>query len=304
MFPSFHSFHSAELQIIQFIQEYRNPVFDAFFTFLNLFDTPAFFFVLIPAVWLGKGWKTGLKVSYILFLSGLINHALKGLFLFPRPFHLDPSLGVIQVSGYGFPSGAAQTVMLLSGILLTSVKSPWKWCIALLYILSISFSRLYLGVHFPTDILAGWAVGFALWVFYATAFPAIEKRLAKWKAPTLFLLSQLGPLVPLIVPHTSSAIHICACAMGMGAGLFINHVRNWFLSTSKNKKEGSLRGLIGIGGTFFCYFILSKLPIPQAPPTEFFEFFILGLWVATGSTLLCRQIFPGFEPPIGVRKDA
>lgn len=82
--------HSSELEIIRFIQEFRNPILDGFFKFLDFFDRQEFFFVLIPAVWLGKGWKWGLRLFYILFLSSLTNHALKEFFLSPRPFHYVP----------------------------------------------------------------------------------------------------------------------------------------------------------------------------------------------------------------------
>jgi undecaprenyl-diphosphatase len=273
--------HSEELQIIQFIQELRTPIFDAFFKFLNFFDTQEFFLLLIPAFWLGKGWKTGLRLFYILSLSSIVNHALKTLFVSPRPFHLDASLGIIQVEGYGFPSGAAQTVILLSGILLSAWKSPWKWWTAFLYILLISFSRIYLGVHFPIDIIAGWGVGLALWALYTYVRPPVERQLEKLNAFSLFLLSQLAALLLFSYPFSAS-IPLSACASGMGVGLFINHIRGWALPPA----TAYLRALTGATGTALCYFLLSKLF-----SLLFLQLFILGLWVATGSLLLYRNPF-------------
>lgn len=296
--------HSVELHIIQFIQQFRGPVFDAFFKFLDFFDRQEFFFVLIPAFWLGKGWKTGFRLFYILFLSSLTNHALKEVFLSPRPFHLDPNLGIIQVNGYGFPSGAAQTVILLSGILLNYWKSTWKWCITLPYILCISFSCVYLGIHFPTDIVAGWMVGLAFWILYASTRPPIEKQLEKLRALSLLLLSQLVPLLLLFWQYSPSSIRISGCAMGMGMGVFMNNARNWALPSSRTKKEFTIRAVIGVVGTFFCHFLIAKLSIPHFLPTMFFQFFILGLWVTTGSLLLCRKILPATKYSLGTEKDA
>lgn len=296
-------FYSAELQIIQCIQQIRNPVFDAFFKFLDHFDRPEFFFALIPALWLGQGWKTGLRIFYILFLSSLANHTLKEIFISPRPFYIDSNLGLIHVGGYGFPSGAAQTVMLLSGILLTYWKNPWKWCIAFSYILFISFSRVYLGVHFPTDILGGWIVGIALWVLYVYVRPPIERQLEKLSSPYLFLLSQLIPLL-LLFWQNYSATSVCAMGMGMGVGLLINHACGWCLPSSSTKKESVLRAFIGIAGTFFCYSFITNLPIPHIPLAIFFQFFVLGLWVATGGLLLCRAFLPPADSLSEVKKDA
>jgi undecaprenyl-diphosphatase len=75
---------------------------------------------------------------------------------------------VITETGYSFPSGHA---MLSSALILSVVFIIWKtrfrWVgviIGAILIGLIGLSRVYLGVHFPTDIVAGWSVSF-VWVF-------------------------------------------------------------------------------------------------------------------------------------------
>jgi len=282
--------HSLEIEWIQLLHQFRTPFLDHFFKLLNLLDRHEFFFLLIPIVWLGVGWKPGLRLFYILFLSILVNQALKGLFLSPRPCHLDPTLGVIQIGGLGFPSGAAQTVILLSGLLLQSQKRAWKWVLVTCYIAFVSFSRIYLGAHFPSDILGGWFVGFALLMVHNHAFPRLENLLVKLKSTFLLLLSQAVPLLLLFAFNTSMTVPICSMAMGISLGLFWSHAYQLLPDRPKELSQALLRGLIGACGAFMCYEWI-PLIIPSTSTFHLFiQFLLLGLWLGLGSHLVCHLL--------------
>lgn len=154
------------ISIIQSIQNWRTPLLDKFFIFCNFFDTATFSIFLIVIVGLFINRKLGFKLALFLSLNFLVNKFLKQLFAMPRPLDIDPSLGLMTLTTPGFPSGAAQSSLLLCGILIKEWSSPLKWIIGPLYLLTISFSRLYLGVHFPGDILGGWAAGLVLLCLY------------------------------------------------------------------------------------------------------------------------------------------
>lgn len=280
--------HSLELEWIRSIHQFRFPFIDNFFKALNFFDRQEFFFILIPIIWLGVGWKSGLKMFYILLISSLVNYALKGLFLSARPFHIDPSLAIIQIGGWGFPSGAAQTAVLLSGLLLKSWHSPWKWTLAFCYFALLSFSRVYLGVHFFSDILGGWFVGFMLLAIYLHLFPKIEKSLMHIRPFFLFLISQAVPLCLLVFFYSVSTIQICSAAMGLGLGLFISHARQILSVYPKEKR--SLRVFVGIFGTFVCYKVTLLFPFLHSGICQFFKFLFLGLWLGLGSHFVCHAL--------------
>lgn len=158
--------HLAELDLIKEIQHFRSPLFDTFFVFCNFIDTIYFSVLLLLLIWLSGKRHIATKMAIVLALSYLTNKVLKYSFGLPRPFNLDPSVGILTATTPGFPSGAAQTSVIICGIILYEWNSNWRWLFGPLFAMILSFSRVYLGLHFPTDLIGGWMVGGVLfWVY-------------------------------------------------------------------------------------------------------------------------------------------
>jgi len=169
-------FLEQQLHFIRALQNgLRSPLLDAFFKGWNYVDTPILFLVLIPVVWISYSRRLGLQIFYGAMLSGLLNALLKNWFHLPRPFVLDPDLAVIHVSGFSFPSGAAQTAIWLSFLIALHFNNKVSFGLGILFTALLSFSRVYLGVHYPSDVLAGWLVGGSVLYFlhYSPGFTKI-----------------------------------------------------------------------------------------------------------------------------------
>jgi len=281
-----HDFLIWQLQFIERLHAIRCPLVDAFFKCLNFFDTQPFVFILIPALWIGYSWRVGVRLFYTLALSSVCNHGLKMLFALPRPFQLDASLGVITVEGFGFPSGGAQTALLLGGLIIYTFKTKWAWIVGLNYFFWISLSRIYLGVHFPMDVVGGWMVGSLLLTLYIYARPWIEKRLHTWSLFSLLCLSQVIPLVILI---SGDFIRVGTGAMGVGFGLFLASRFRLSLPLAKTPMEAFGRAFLGVGGTFIVYYIMKVLPIEPKKLHLFLSHFLLGLWLSVGAAIIWRN---------------
>ncbi|MDX2098362.1 MAG: phosphatase PAP2 family protein [Leptolyngbyaceae cyanobacterium bins.59] len=109
-----------------------------------------------------RRWRSATYVLITLVGNGFINRTVKALLHRTRP-HLWES--VAPQSDFAFPSGHAMTSMaLIITLLILFWGSRWGWLILLGgsgFVLTIAWTRLYLGVHFPSDILAGWLVSLA-----------------------------------------------------------------------------------------------------------------------------------------------
>jgi undecaprenyl-diphosphatase len=128
--------------------------------------------VVIHFVLRGK-WRTGAFLAFVVIAGTLISNALKVFFDRPRP----DLTGIVHVATASFPSGHATVsavVYLSLGVVLARASDLKR--LKLFYITAailltgiVGLSRLYLGVHYPTDVAAGWALGAAWAILCALA---------------------------------------------------------------------------------------------------------------------------------------
>ena len=158
--------------VLRAINSHATSTLDTLFlTLTNLgsaiFVTTATLLLLVSSL-VRKRYRLAIFITIVMGGMIICNLLLKALFERPRP---DLWEWLIQETSYSFPSGHATASMAL-GIVLLVYFWHTKWrifvCVmALLYVLTVSFSRLYLGVHYPSDIIGGWLLSLSIASFTA-----------------------------------------------------------------------------------------------------------------------------------------
>lgn len=121
------------------------------------------------------GWKRGM-VTFLITMAGaaVLNSTLKMIFARERP---EPFFGILRPESYSFPSGHALFSFCFYGVVAAVITARIRqtskriavWVTASVLVLLIGLSRIYLGVHYPSDVVAGYVAAFVWLVVVASA---------------------------------------------------------------------------------------------------------------------------------------
>jgi membrane-associated phospholipid phosphatase len=284
--------------------------------FFSLFGNELFFLFIAPVLLWCVDATLGMQVGLGLLVSLSTNCILKVAFHAPRPYWYDARVQPFSSeTSFGIPSAHAQNSVLLWSLIANWVKRPLAWVLAVAMILLVSLSRMMLGMHFPSDILAGWLLG-ALLVW---AILRLEKPILAWlkgrqlagqilsvfAASLAFILIgaltrlALGtwtvpagwvelaarapggaPIAPLAL---SGLVSAAASFFGLALGGLLLYRRGW-LDAGGPLWQRLARFLIGLAGVFILWYGLDQI-FPGGETIiplflRYLRYSSVGLWMA------------------------
>jgi membrane-associated phospholipid phosphatase len=280
------------LEFIRIVQTAASPSLTAVMRIITAIGETAVYLAAVPLIYWCVDEKKGLRLGIMVLISIWINLSLKYLFDQPRPFFegYDPSVGMASEKTGGLPSGHAQNTLVMFFILASLVKKKWAYVCAGVLCLLIGFSRIYLGVHFPTDVLAGWILGGVILGGYFLLSGKIEELLVKGgfragmiaTAALSFVMILYIPVKELLMPGGT--------LLGLGFGYCYNRrsvgfSNNALPEMADQKKYLILfaRIILGLGGLILIFFRVSSF-VPHSSSNQnlygFAVSMITGLWIS------------------------
>ncbi len=185
-----------ELTLFSWInQDWRNPVFDVLMPLASDATTLWILSIVLIGIGLAKRRLTlsvALGLGLCMGISDAACNLLKDTAGRVRPHHSIPhtwhqsegqwfqlpaDFTPTKLTGSSFPSAHAANAAVAGMVLFAASRRKAVWLIPLV----IGYSRIYLGKHFPTDVIAGWAVGTAVAAILIPIYPALFSRLfSRW----------------------------------------------------------------------------------------------------------------------------
>ena len=184
------------MALLRLLESIRFPALDKFMSVITyLGDETAFIAIALLVFWcLNK------RYGYFLFLvnvsATVVMQILKLLVRTPRPWVRDPGFTIVEAAreaaaGYSFPSGHTSCVTGTLGVIAVTSERKWLRRVCGGLILLVAFSRMYLGVHYFSDVIVGFLIGAFFVLLFLHLFTSDERFAARglWMLPIMIVSS-------------------------------------------------------------------------------------------------------------------
>lgn len=292
------------------------------FSFLGLED---FFMMVLPLLYWSIDASLGLRVGIVLLVGSSLNDAAKLAFHTPRPYWFSTKVQAFSSeTSFGLPSGHSSTAVGVWGMLASQIRKPWAWITAILVIFLIGLSRMYLGVHFPTDVVVGWLLGglilwiilrlwesvsgwlkkrslggqiliafvFSLALIFVALIPALILRSTGWELPATWLQVAAQTFPGGEIPNPTSLTGLFTTTgtlFGLAAGLAWLNQRGGY-NTRGDWWKRFLRYVVGVIGLLIIRYGLKAI-FPAGETwlgygLQYVRYAVIGAWVSAGAPSL------------------
>lgn len=155
------------MPILYWLEKIRVPGLNEFMLAVTTLGEETAFLVIAMIFFWCVDKKKGYYIMAVGFIGTMLNQFLKLFFRIPRPWVLDENFTILEqareaAGGYSFPSGHTQMAVGTFGSIAASCEKRWVKVLCVTLAVLVGFSRMYIGVHTPQDVLVSAAIAVAL----------------------------------------------------------------------------------------------------------------------------------------------
>ena len=274
-----------QIEIIKFIQSITSPFLDILFQIVSMTGEEYFYIIAAAIIFWCVNKKFGYKLGFALLTGTIVNTTLKDIVNSARPIGVEGirSLRLQTATGQSFPSGHTQGSAIFWISWMVQIRKKWIYIVGITAIILVAYSRMYLGVHYPIDVIGGMIIGI-IWVYISNyIFDYAESRKKSW----ILMIIILPMLIGMIFFKEKTYYTISGTVLGFYIGYILEtkyvnfDVRNTRL-LQLTKLVFGLTILITLKNTL-------KVILPISLYADFFRYFLVGLWITVGAPSIFKK---------------
>ncbi|MGH4140229.1 phosphatase PAP2 family protein [Clostridium sp.] len=280
-----------QIEIIKFIQSITSPFLDVFFQIVTMTGEEYFYIIAAAIIFWCVNKKFGYKLGFALLTGTIVNTVLKNLVNASRPIGVIGirSLRVQTATGQSFPSGHTQGTSTFWVSWMVQLKRKWIYIFGTIAIILVAFSRMYLGVHYPIDVIGGMIVG-TIWVFISNyIFEYAESTKKTW----VLMIIVVPMLIGMIFLREKTYYTISGTVLGFYIG-YVLESKYVQYDVRNTKIKQLIKLLFGLTVLITLKFILKKI-LPINILADFFRYFVVGLWITIGAPCIFKRFRGSIE---------
>ena len=287
---------NAEVIIIEFLQQAEFLKWPMFI--LTFLGDELFFVTAVSVLYWCYDKRFAYRLANVYFLSVGCTELLKNTISRPRPYVSHESVrGAFgKTGGFSFPSGHSQSIANLSTQSFLESRRKKAHIQKVLYIgisatLVVMLSRMFLGQHYLTDVLAGAALGVGLAVLFTYIYRFLGEK-EEWLfvviAPLCFIVYMVCEATG-IAPTLTDVIKTLGAYAAFTAGYFLEKRYVCYQVKSDKKYKQILKIVFGLGVTLVLKELL-KLGLPDVAFFHFLRYFLIAFWASLIAPLLFKKL--------------
>jgi membrane-associated phospholipid phosphatase len=287
--------------ILRFFQSIQSPALDKFFTYVTMLGEQYFIILIVAWMYWNYSKKEGFILTFLFIVSSMLNIVMKAIVNTQRPFQKLDDFNAQRIhtaDGASFPSGHTQGAATLFISLAMVFKNKTFTTVAIILALLVAVSRMYLGVHWPIDVLGGLVLAcLVVFVLYNYLHRLYETPSKFYRFITFVLLIFAVIVIVMLALNSfylSEPIDLKNYyrLLGVSTGAVIGFIfeeKVFPFSVAAKRLVKWLRYVIGMAGTIGLLVGL-KYVLPENAFGFMIRYFLIGAWISGIYPILGQKI--------------